>query len=489
MCDGSYKLHHGTAAFALQTGSARAGRILGSNQTPGAEEEQNSFRSELGGIYGIVIVLKQLCQTHHIIAGGIEIACDCLGALQAVFTHEWDDPSQSSFDLIHQIRREIQASPLTWTWRHVKGHQDQHTRFDALDWRSQLNVEMDSLAKAYWNATFTDRTTFYDADPTMWRLSHSGRQFSSLDRKLLYELCHGPPLRAYWRKKYNLLEVAINTIDWKVCDDGIRRLDIFQRIWLAKMTTNTAPTGQILHRRGHQSQPICPRCGQYEDISHVIRCNHPAAIAKWHSGVLSLRAWLERQATSPPLTHLLCQSLLTWHDNLDGHAVPIPAVPEPLLTCFTSQNEIGWHTFLLGFISTHWISVQQAYYTQTESRRTGFRWGCGLFSELIQIPWILWRHRCKIQQEPQSLSTQDEHRRLDALIQEAYDRGTLGWRHRDRRWFRHPVHNLFAEPLSFKTAWLHSVSVTQERHLRRLLNPHAHEQQVMHQFLHPPLPP
>ena len=374
LCDGSYKLHHGTAAFALQTGSARAGRILGSNQTPGAEEEQNSFRSELGGIYGIVIVLKQLCQTHHIIAGGIEIACDCFGALQAVFTHEWDDPSQSSFDLIHQIRREIQASPLTWTWRHVKGHQDQHTRFDALDWRSQLNVEMDSLAKAYWNATFTDRTTFYDADPTMWRLSHSGRQFSSLDRKLLYELCHGPPLRAYWRKKYNLSEVAINTIDWKVCDDGIRRLDIFQRIWLAKMTTNTAPTGQILHRRGHQSQPICPRCGQYEDISHVIRCNHPAAIAKWHSGVLSLRAWLERQATSPPLTHLLCQSLLTWHANLDGHAVPIPAVPEPLLTCFTSQNEIGWHTFLLGFISTHWISVQQAYYTQTESRRTGFRW-------------------------------------------------------------------------------------------------------------------
>ena len=95
-------------------------------------------------------------------------------------------------------------SPLVWTWRHVKGHQDSHTPLAALDWRSRLNVEMDSLAKAYWNSTYENHETFYDPDPTTWRLLHATRQFSSLDRKLLYELCHGPPLQAYWRKKYNI---------------------------------------------------------------------------------------------------------------------------------------------------------------------------------------------------------------------------------------------------------------------------------------------
>ena len=378
-------------------------------------------------------------------------------------------------------------SPLVWTWRHVKGHQDSHTPLAALDWRSRLNVEMDSLAKAYWNSTYENHETFYDPDPTTWRLLHATRQFSSLDRKLLYELCHGPPLQAYWRKKYNITAAGIQNIDWAVCEDGLRRLDIFQRLWLAKITTNTAPTGQILHRRGHQSQPSCPRCGQFEDTNHVLRCTSPTAIAKWHHGVTQLTTWMQRQSTSPAISQLIHQSLLRWHQNDPAGFNPPPG-PVTLRDCFESQHEIGWNAFLYGFISHHWVQLQDAYYQSIDSRRTGFRWACGLFSELFKIPWELWRHRCKIQQDPTSLSNQDEHRRLDALIQAAYDSGTLGWRHRDRRWFQRPVQDLFAEPLSFKQAWLHSVTVTQERHLRRLPNPHAQAQRIMEQFLHPTPP-
>ena len=489
LCDGSYKLHHGTAAFSLQDGPSKVGRILGCNRTPGHPDDQSSFRSELGGILGLAILLRQLCTDHHIMHGGIEIAFDCLSALKTVFEHEWDEPQQSCYDLIHQIRREVQASPLQWTWRHVKGHQDKNTHFAALDWRSQLNIEMDGLAKSYWNATYVNHETFYYHDPQAWSITHGTRQFSSLDRKLLYELCHGPPLQAYWRRRYDLTEVAISSINWDVCDDGLRRLNMFKRIWLAKTMTNTAPTGQILFRRGHQTHPNCPRCGLFEDSDHVIRCRHPAALALWHHGLISLTAWMTRQSTSPALARLIHQTLLTWHANNQAIVpLPIPQLPPSLSACFISQDAIGWNRFLYGFISTHWIEVQQAYYDHLQSRRTGFRWACSLFSELIQLPWTMWRHRCQLQQEPHSLSTQDEHLRLNALIQAEYDRGTLGWRHRDRRWMQRPAAALFEETVQYKQTWLHSVSTTRERHIRRNLTPHAQEQRIMHQFLHPPLP-
>ena len=201
-----------------------------------------------------------------------------------------------------------------------------------------------------------------------------------------------------------------------------------------------------------------------------------------------LESWMSRQTTSPELAQAVIQSLTTWHDNPTIEAGVHPNLPDELQTCLTSQHEIGWSTFLFGFISNHWIDFQQAYYTSIDSRRTGFRWGCSLFSEVIKIPWALWRHRCKLQQDPHSLSNQDEHRRLDALIQAEYDKGTLGWRHRNRRWFKRPTHDLFSEALSYKQSWLQSVMITRERHNRRLANPHVQQQRIMQQFLQPPPP-
>ncbi len=329
----------------------------------------------------------------------------------------------------------------------------------ALDWRSQLNVEMDSLAKAYWNSTYAASTPFPALDTSVWQLSYGNRQFTCLDRKLIYELCHGPPLQQYWRRKLNLSEMAITTINWDVCEEGLRWLDIYKRIWLSKMTTNTAPTGQILHRRGYQENPVCPRCGLFEDASHVICCLHPDATVLWQRRLLDLAQWLTRQSTSPSLQQLLLQSLQNWRANpTNPHP---PALPDPTLSaCYYSQANIGWNAFLYGFASNHWSMIQQAYYESIQSRRTGFRWSCSLFSKLVHTSWTLWRHRCDLLPLASSYTTQDEHRRLNALIQAEYDTGTLGWRHRDRRWFLRTPDDLFEEPLPYKIAWLHSVSTT-----------------------------
>jgi hypothetical protein len=60
--DGSYKDGHGTAAFRIQ--NDLGDQITGCNITPGLQEHQSAYRSELGGIVGILVLLD-LLQQHY----------------------------------------------------------------------------------------------------------------------------------------------------------------------------------------------------------------------------------------------------------------------------------------------------------------------------------------------------------------------------------------------------------------------------------------
>ena len=57
--------------------------------------------------------------------------------------------------MILAIRNKVQATNITWKYKHVKGHQDDYREYDSLDRMSQLNVLMDGSAKAYLAARHT----------------------------------------------------------------------------------------------------------------------------------------------------------------------------------------------------------------------------------------------------------------------------------------------------------------------------------------------
>ena len=178
--------------------------------------------------------------------------------------------------------------------------------------------------------------------------------------------------------------------------------------------------------------------------------------------------------------------LLEWHSSTQvADTNSLPDSNTLVAQCYQAQSTIGWNSFLLGFATTHWAALQQAYFTQLESRRTGHRWACNLFKQLNHIAWQMWRHRCDAQQQPNSITQLDKHCQINALIQEEYDRRTLGWRHRDRRWFTWPLPILTKEALPYKSEWLKSVTITREWHVRQQYTPHEQEQQIMRQFFLP----
>jgi hypothetical protein len=148
--DGSFKNAQGTAGFVIE-GNTRCGRLVGVNAIPGELEYQFSYRSEIGGVAGILESLHCVCKAHSIMDGAIEIGLDGEQAMIAMVNNWPLDPGNPDYNLLQHVRGRIKALPLTITFRWIASHQDKNKTFAELDRWEQLNVECDKLAKRFWN--------------------------------------------------------------------------------------------------------------------------------------------------------------------------------------------------------------------------------------------------------------------------------------------------------------------------------------------------
>ena len=97
--DGSYKEGHGTSSFTLQ-GDTFKKAINGQNTIPGSKEEQCAFRSELGGVAGILTTLEILCEHHGIEQGKIEIGLDGESVIKKLEQPHLPSPKDPHCDLL-----------------------------------------------------------------------------------------------------------------------------------------------------------------------------------------------------------------------------------------------------------------------------------------------------------------------------------------------------------------------------------------------------
>ena len=85
--DGSYKEAHGTASWWIET---EEDCMSGDTLAPGMAQDQSSYRSELAGIYSILIIMHHMCRYYAVTEGGITIGCDGLEALKKSFIYNLD---------------------------------------------------------------------------------------------------------------------------------------------------------------------------------------------------------------------------------------------------------------------------------------------------------------------------------------------------------------------------------------------------------------
>jgi hypothetical protein len=120
--DGSFKDKFGTSAFTVVDDDETS--ILGLNVVPGHPDDQSAYRSKLAGLFGIVMLDNLLSKWAGILSGTIEVGCDGLSALNKAFDMWPLNPDDPHFDMLNSLRAMIAESPITWTTRHVDGHQD-----------------------------------------------------------------------------------------------------------------------------------------------------------------------------------------------------------------------------------------------------------------------------------------------------------------------------------------------------------------------------
>ena len=120
---------------------------MGLIDVPGHDDEHDAYRSEIAGLYGIVMAVSMLVKIGNISGARIEVGCDGLSALHRSFWANEEDISctNAHFDLLSRIHGLKRIMDVTWTYRHIPGHQD-NIPLTNLDRWAILNIKCDYRA-------------------------------------------------------------------------------------------------------------------------------------------------------------------------------------------------------------------------------------------------------------------------------------------------------------------------------------------------------
>jgi hypothetical protein len=280
--DGSFKDTMGTAAYVLQDCLIDPTcRIVSVNQTPGRAKDHTPYRAEIGGVLGIVLTLDKICDEHDIEEGHVTLGCDCESALTTIFEHDYSTPTQANADLIGLTRHHLSSLTVSVTPKKIRAHQDDNKPLHRLSQWELLNVEMDRIAKSYWQALQYFPVQYFDLPQDHhWHVKLCGRRLPTSDKTEIVHHIYADAAQQYWSKKYDIPAPQEN-VDWTIGHFSIRNSPLHQQLWIPKWMTRRLPIGVTLKRRGYQTTNVCPRCGRPElSIKDVVCCVAPSASKK-----------------------------------------------------------------------------------------------------------------------------------------------------------------------------------------------------------------
>ena len=278
------------------------------------------------------------------------------------------------------------------TYRHVKGHQDDATPFEALSLLAQLNVEADKHAGAF-RLQFGEYRPIIPLSPTrLVALDIDGKTIHRGFKKAIRDAIHGPHLLEAMQIRYDWPDGVLETIDWEVHRQATYAQKA-RKTHYVKLCHDILPTGSIVCRYGQGLPDYCSLCkSPGEDFHHILRCTNPAR-AMWRLKLLSA---LQKQCftikTDPVLIDILLGGLTNW---LRQTPFTFDGFPPEYHALIQEQNNIGWVHFFQGRISTRWAETQQWHYNgfPKVKRHDGASWSRKILL-LIFTHWnILWDAR------------------------------------------------------------------------------------------------
>jgi hypothetical protein len=248
--DGSYKDHHGTAAWKIIDLEKPDHCVEGQLVSPGSPSQQDAYRSELSGLYASIAVINALAEYFQITDGAITLACDNISACRmSSYDAMGTNPSSCAhFDLVMAIQY-IKTLKVSWTHKHVKGHQDDNPDH-ILTPIELVNVDMDTKAKHYWELTHqmstADRIHVIDGQP--WSITLGGHKVISNLAEQCKDWCQKPRIQEYWLDKGRFQQEEIPHIEFKTAGIALRREQPHTRRWVTKFASGYCGGNKWMHR-------------------------------------------------------------------------------------------------------------------------------------------------------------------------------------------------------------------------------------------------
>jgi len=309
--DGSFKNTYGTAAWTIGT-VEQDGLLAGKVVCPGGEADQSSYRSELMGLYAMLVAIHHLCIFYDIKEGQVEIGCDGSSALTTVF--EWGPylaHDTTDFDLVGAIHAIRKVSCITWSYRHVRGHQDDYS--SELDVWAQRNVNMDSKAKAHLAvAQHTER--HYDIEGEPWQVWIKHNKVTANIQMKLYACVQEIDSIKYWEAKQEQPD-SLQVVDWVSIGRAMAKIPRTRRGFITKHVAGMCGMGKFMKRWREWDTENCPRCGLPEDAPHVWTCKGDGTGDIWIKAIQELKKLLRTLDTDPTLLHILITYLKGWYSG------------------------------------------------------------------------------------------------------------------------------------------------------------------------------
>ena len=392
--DGSYKEGIGTASYIIENLSGTE-RIIGLIEVPGHEDEQDSYRSELAGLYGIVLVLELLESYSTNIKGHIVIACDGKGALHKAFDTQFKASTKlPHFDIlggIHNMRNKIKCIMLPV---HVKGHQDEQPQKD-INRLGILNIECDLRAKLYWRDIQPSyRRSTFDIPGSFWKLRVCNLLVGTNSTSYLRMSIEGAKLLDYWvGRNKRFPQEQLEQIDIQGLNKASKTISWERQRWISKFLSGWCATNSKMLKWKKRLVESCPRCGhEHEDTKHILNCKSQDVLILWKKELNKLNLWLVYVETCPQLRRAIIEGLTVWKMG-PSHTKRENYTYTGVKAAIVSQNRLGWWRFVEGTISKKWRNIQQHYYTSMSIPKTSDAWVARLIVKMWDIIFVIWQHR------------------------------------------------------------------------------------------------
>ena len=458
------KPKHGTSAFSLHGDDPNL-MVWGQNRTPGHAEDIDSMRAELGGIEGILTVAEMLVRIYGNHGGKILIGLDAQAA---------QDPAEKKGDLwigqahydmlmdVHQRLKNLQ--PIQVGFFHIKGHADKKNKEGRkLTWWEKMNIKMDRRAKAFLRDTQPLPNQRFTHGG--WSFTIKGRRLTKYDKEDIYARIHDEDIQIYWMRKHNWEKKDFKAVNWVATKKAIKSLPMGKRRFVHKFATGHCAVGRMMLIRKEWKHSRCPGCGtDNETTTHVIQCPSVRARTQWLKSLASLKEWMEKNFTSPPLQRSILAYLTSWVDNAEP---PPPGNSAKLRRALLEQDSIGWHQFILGYHTSQFAEIQHQYYLSINRENTGLRWTQALITKLLDVAWDMWQQRNNVlKKSPHELFIIDEVTAANDTIDAEFREGPRRLLTRDKHLIR-SKRRVKALSLEQKQVWIVTVDLAREAYLAK----------------------